>query len=82
MALNRYQRKMVNYVKANMPCYAKRRHKGMTKTELRELDEQADGVTMAWLDKTVPRWREGQPPKTNKVIVTVSKDDEEEDDEH
>lgn len=82
MALTRYQRKMVNYVKANMPCYAKRRHKGMTKAELRELDEQADGVAMAWLDKTVPRWREGQPPKTNKVIVTVSKDDEEEDDEH
>jgi len=53
----------------------------MTKAELRELDEQADGVAMAWLDKTVPRWREGRPPKTNKVIVTVSKDDEEEDDE-
>ncbi|TNH69844.1 hypothetical protein CF142_14135 [Aeromonas caviae] len=81
MALTRYQRRMVNYVKANKPCYAKRRHKGMSKAELRELEEQADGVAIAWLDQTVPRWREGQPPKTNKVIVTASAD-EDEDDEH
>lgn len=81
MAMTRYQRRMVNYVKANKPCYAKRRHKGMSKAELRELEAQADGVAIAWLDQTVPRWREGQPPKTNKVIVTASADDEDEDDE-
>lgn len=81
MALTRYQRRMVNYVKANKPCYAKRRHKGLTKAELRELEEQADGVAIAWLDQTVPRWREGQPPKTRKVIVTASADDEDEEDE-
>ncbi len=81
MALTRYQRRMVNYVKANKPCYAKRRHKGMSKAELRELEQQADGVAIAWLDQTVPRWREGQPPKTNKVIVTAEADDEDEDDE-
>ena len=81
MALTRYQRRMVNYVKSNKPCYAKRRHKGMSKAELRELEEQADGVAIAWLDQTVPRWREGQPPKTNKVIVTASADDEDKDDE-
>lgn len=81
MALTRYQRRMVNYVKANKPCYAKRRHKGMNKAELRELEEQADGVAIAWLDQTVPRWREGQPPKTNKVIVTATADDEDEDDD-
>ncbi|MFB2709802.1 hypothetical protein ACE1BU_02725 [Aeromonas veronii] len=80
MALTRYQRRMVNYVKANKQCYAKRRHKGMTKAELRELEQQADGVAMAWLDNTVPRWREGQPPKSRKVIVTVSKDEDEDDD--
>lgn len=79
MALTRYQRRMVNYVKANKPCYAKRRHKGMSKAELRELEEQADGVAIAWLDQTVPRWREGQPPKTNKVIVTASADEDEDD---
>lgn len=64
-----------------MPCYATRARKDMDEKTLREREKQADGVAMAWLDKTVPRWREGQPPKTNKVIVTVSKDDEEEDDE-
>lgn len=80
MALTRYQRRMVNYVKANKPCYVKRRHKGMNKAELRELEQQADGVAMAWLDNTVPRWREGQPPKSRKVIVTVSKDEDEDDD--
>ncbi len=47
MALTRYQRRMVNYIKANKPCYAKRRHKGLTKAELRELEEQADGVAIA-----------------------------------
>ncbi|MGU5697910.1 hypothetical protein ACV1D9_12175 [Aeromonas allosaccharophila] len=52
----------------------------MSKAELRELEEQADGVAIAWLDQTVPRWREGQPPKTSKVIVTVSKDEDEDDD--
>lgn len=82
MALTRYQRRMVNYVKANMQCYAKRRHKGMSKSELHELDESADGIAIGWLDKTVPRWREGQPPKTRKVIVTATADDEDEDDEH
>lgn len=81
MALTRYQRRMVNYVKANKPCYAKRRHKGMSKAELRELEQQADGVAIAWLDQTVPRWREGQPPKTNKVIVTASAEDEDDCDE-
>ena len=81
MALTRYQRKMVNYIKSNMPCYATRARKDMDEKTLREREKQADGVAMAWLDKTVPRWREGQPPKTNKVIVTVSKDDEEECDE-
>lgn len=79
MALTRYQRRMVNCVKANKPCYAKRRHKGMSKDELRELEQQADGVAIAWLDQTVPRWREGQPPKTNKVIVTALADEDEDD---
>lgn len=82
MELTRYQRRMVNYVKANKQCYAKRRHKAMSKTELRELESQADGIAIDWLDKTVPRWREGQPPKTRKVIVTATADDEDEDDEH
>ncbi|WP_303845225.1 hypothetical protein [Aeromonas sobria] len=53
----------------------------MSKTELRELEQQADGIAIDWLDKTVPRWREGQPPKTRKVIVTATADDEDEDDE-
>lgn len=82
MALTRYQRRMVNYIKANMPCYATRARKDMDEKTLREREKQADGVAIAWLDQTVPRWREGQPPKTNKVIVTASADDEDEDDEH
>lgn len=77
MALTRYQRRMVNYVKANKPCYAKRRHKGMSEAELRELEEQADGVAIAWLDQTVPRWREGQPPKAKRVVITLSDEDDE-----
>jgi hypothetical protein len=51
----------------------------MSKAELRELEQQADGVAIAWLDQTVPRWLEGQPPKTNKVIVTASADEDEDD---
>ena len=43
-----------------------------------------DQKAMAWLDRTVPRWREGKPPKTNKIYVaalSVSEADEEQDDD-
>jgi hypothetical protein len=77
MVMTRYQRRMVNYIKANHPCYPKRKTKGMSKQALRELEAQADDHAMAWLDSTVPRWREGTPPKTNKIYVaTLSEADE------
>lgn len=54
MKLTAYQRRQVDYVKANHPCYPKRKSKGMNKRELAELEHQADVAAMAWLDCTVP----------------------------
>ncbi|MCP1601452.1 hypothetical protein J2S82_003409 [Aeromonas caviae] len=79
MAMTRYQRKMVEYVKANHPCYPKRKTKGMSKRELAELERQADDNAMAWLDRHVRQWRDGNPPKTNKIYVTMGPDEEEND---
>lgn len=85
MKLTAYQRRQVDYVKANHPCYPKRKSKGMNKRELAELEHQADVVAMAWLDCTVPRWREGKPPKANKIYVAAlsvsDADEEQENDE-
>ncbi|QJT14977.1 hypothetical protein E5E97_20055 [Aeromonas sp. 2692-1] len=76
-----YQRRMMNYVKANHPCYPRRKHAGMDDQELAELEQQADANAMAWLDEWMPRWREGNPPTTNQIYVTITKKDEEEDDD-
>ena len=38
MKLTAYQRRLVNYVKANHACYPKRKTKGMNKQELAELE--------------------------------------------
>ncbi|MGL6606300.1 hypothetical protein [Aeromonas hydrophila] len=85
MKLTAYQRRQVDYVKANHPCYHKRKSKGMNKRELAELERQADVAAMAWLDCTVPRWREGKPPKANKIYVAAlsvsDADEEQENDE-
>ncbi|WP_368206544.1 hypothetical protein [Aeromonas sp. s5] len=85
MKLTAYQRRQVDYVKANHPCYPKRKNKGMNKRDLAELERQADVAAMAWLDCTVPRWREGKPPKANKIYVAVlsvsDADEEQENDE-
>ena len=71
MAMTRYQRRMVDYVKANHHCYPKRKSKGMKRVDLAELERQADDNAMAWLDRTVPDWRAGNPPKTNKIYVAM-----------
>ena len=84
MKLTAYQRRLVNYVKANHACYPKRKTKGMNRRDLAELERQADDNAMAWLDRAVPRWREGKPPKTNKIYVAAlsqSEADEEQDDD-
>lgn len=79
MKLTAYQRRLVTYVKCNHPCYPKRKTKGMNKQELAELEKQADGNAIAWLDSRVRQWRENSPPKTNKIYVSPVTD---EDDEH
>ena len=79
MKLTAYQRRLVTYVKCNHPCYPKRKTKGMSKQELAELEKQADGNAIAWLDSRVSQWRENSPPKTNKIYVAPVTD---EDDEH
>ncbi|MDH0176417.1 hypothetical protein N7319_14505 [Aeromonas dhakensis] len=83
--LTAYQRRQVDYVKANHPCYPKRKSKGMNKRDLAELERQADVAAMAWLDCIVPRWREGKPPKANKIYVAAlsvsDADEEQENDE-
>lgn len=85
MKLTAYQRRQVDYVKANHHCYPKRKTKGMNKRDLAELERQADVAAMTWLDRIVPRWREGKPPKTNKIYVAAlsmsDADEEQEDDE-
>ncbi|MGN5005464.1 hypothetical protein ACTG2S_21345 [Aeromonas sp. 82P] len=85
MKLTAYQRRQVDYVKANHPCYPKRKRKGMNKRDLAELERQADVTAMAWLDCIVPRWREGKPPKANKIYVAAlsvsDADEEQENDE-
>lgn len=85
MKLTAYQRRQVDYVKANHPCYPKRKSKGMNKRDLAELERQADVAAMACLDCTVPRWREGKPPKANKIYVAAlsvsDADEEQENDE-
>ena len=84
MKLTAYQRRLVNYVKANHACYPKRKTKGMNRRDLAELERQADDNAMAWLDRTVRQWRDGTPPKTNKIYVaalSVSEADEEQDDD-
>ena len=80
--MTEYQREMVDYVKANHPCYPRRKHAKMNLEDLQVLEQQADAVAMAWLDKSIPWWRDGNPPIPNKVYVTVGKDDENEDDEY
>ncbi|WP_368181422.1 hypothetical protein [Aeromonas sp. R7-5] len=82
MKLTAYQRRLVNYVKANHACYPKRKTKGMSRRDLAELERQADDNAMAWLDRTVRQWRDGTPPKTNKIYVAVTNDDKDEDDEY
>jgi len=82
MRLTAYQRRLVTYVKGNHPCYPKRKTKGMSKKELSQLEVQADGNAIAWLDEWMPRWREGSPPPSNPIYVTVRKDDKDEDDEY
>ena len=81
MKLTAYQRRQVDYVKANHPCYPKRKHARMDKNELPAIEQQADTTAMAWLDKWMPRWREGNPPTANQIYVTITKQDEEEDDD-
>lgn len=82
MKLTAYQRRQVDYVKANVRGMVQRRRPEMTRAELRITNEESDVKAMTWLDSTVPRWREGKPPKTNKIYVTVRKDDKDEDDEY
>ena len=79
MKLTAYQRRMVNYVKANHPCYPKRKTKGMSRRDLAELERQADDNAMAWLDRTVRQWRDGTPPKTNKIYVAMGAEEDEDD---
>lgn len=84
MKLTAYQRRQVDYVKANIHGMVQRRRPGMTRVEQRAAKAAADVKAMTWLDSTVPRWREGKPPKTNKIYVaalSVSDADEEQDDE-
>ncbi|MGL5813481.1 MAG: hypothetical protein ACRCYW_09160 [Aeromonas sp.] len=84
MKLTAYQRRQVDYVKANMPGMVTRQHKGMSRAAVKEAKAEADQKAMDWLDRTVPRWREGKPPKTNKIYVAAlsgSEADEEQDDE-
>ncbi|WP_303845324.1 hypothetical protein [Aeromonas sobria] len=84
MKLTAYQRRQVDYVKANVRGMVQRRRPEMTRAELRIANEESDVKAMTWLDSTVPRWREGKPPKTNKIYVaalSVSDADEEQDDE-
>lgn len=77
-----YQRQMMNYIKANYPCYPRRKHAGMDEEEQAALEQQADMAAMAWLDEWIPRWREGNPPTSTPIYVTVRKDDKDEDDEY
>ncbi|MGK4473829.1 hypothetical protein [Aeromonas molluscorum] len=84
MKLTAYQRRQVDYVKANMPGMVTRQHKGMNRAAVKAAKAEDDQKAMAWLDSTVPRWREGKPPKTNKIYVaalSVSDADEEQDDD-
>ena len=82
MKLTAYQRRQVDYVKANMPGMVTRQHKGMNRGAVKAAKAEDDQKAMAWLDRTVPRWREGKTPKTNKIYVAVTKDDKDEDDEY
>ena len=82
MKLTAYQRRQVDYVKANMPGMVTRQHKGMNRAAVKAAKAEDDQKAIAWLDRTVPRWREGKPPKTNKIYVAVTKDDKDEDDEY
>ena len=82
MKLTAYQRRLVNYVKANMPGMVTRQHKGMNRAAVKAAKAEDDQKAIAWLDRTVPRWREGKPPKTNKIYVAVTNDDKDEDDEY
>jgi len=34
---------------------------------------------MAWLDRTVCQWRDGTPPKTNKIYVAMGPEEDEND---
>ena len=82
MKLTAYQRRQVDYVKANMPGMVTRQHKGMNRGAVKAAKAEDDQKAMAWLDRPVPRWREGKTPKTNKIYVAVTKDDKDEDDEY
>lgn len=71
------QRELVDYVKSNHPCYPRKKHSKMKPEELEELERLADEEAIKWLDKSIPWWREVNTQKANKVYVTVSKDEEE-----
>lgn len=79
--MGEYQRNLMNYIKANYPCYSRRKRAGMKPEELAELERQGDAAAMVWLDNWVPCWREGNPPTATPIYVTVSNDDEDDDDE-
>ena len=76
MKLTAYQRRQVDYVKANTPGMVTRQHKGMSRAAVKEAKAAADVKAMAWLDSTVPRWREGKPPKARKICVALTEKDE------
>ncbi len=77
MKLTAYQRRLVTYVKCNHPCYPKRKTKGMSKQELAELEKQADGNAIAWLDSRVRQWRENSPQDQQDLCRPVTDEDDE-----
>jgi len=81
MKMTAYQRRQVDYVKANTPGMVTRQHKGMSRAAVKEAKVAADEKACVWLDKTVPRWREGKPPKTRKIYVASLADKDEDDDQ-
>lgn len=71
MKMTAYQRRLVDYTKANVRGIVQRKRHEMTRAEQQAAKTEADEKAMAWLDGTVPRWREGRPPKTNKIYVAA-----------
>ena len=79
MKLTAYQRRQVDYVKANMPGMVTRQHKGMNRAAVKAAKAEDDKKAMAWLDRTVRQWRDGTPPKTNKIYVAMGPEEDEND---